>query len=144
MDMNKVVQPVQYIRIIYALKKDIEEWAEANLQDLWPGKFQLSYMQVLIYIDEEGTTNKLLAQQAQISKQAMSRIISNMIEKNIIEVQPVEADKRYSKITLTDLGKEIVRESHLRFSKYIETISEGGDWKSIVDSLTGLSSLLKK
>ncbi|MBL1410049.1 MarR family winged helix-turn-helix transcriptional regulator [Sphingobacterium faecale] len=144
MNDNKIMDPVQYIRIIYALKKDIEDWAETNLQDLWPGKFQLSYMQVLIHIDREGTTNKLLAKQAQITKQAMSRIISSMVEKNIIEVQTMESDKRYSKINLTEIGKNIVDESHLRFSRYIDTISDGVDQKSIANSLNILALLLDK
>ncbi|MCW2259522.1 MULTISPECIES: MarR family winged helix-turn-helix transcriptional regulator [Sphingobacterium] len=144
MDIHSVLDPVGYIRTVYALKKDIEEWAEANLQDLWPGKFQLSYMQVLIHIDKDGTTNKLLAQQAQISKQAMSRIISHMVEKNVITIQPMSSDKRYSKIMLTDFGNQIVSESLVRVSQYFETISKDVDRTSIINSLSVLNSLIRK
>lgn len=144
MDIHSVLDPVGYIRTVYALKKDIEEWAEANLQDLWPGKFQLSYMQVLIHIDKDGTTNKLLAQQAQISKQAMSRIISHMVEKNVITIQPMSSDKRYSKIMLTDFGNQIISESLVRVSQYFETISKDVDRTSIINSLSVLNSLIRK
>ncbi|WP_270089718.1 MarR family winged helix-turn-helix transcriptional regulator [Sphingobacterium sp. SYP-B4668] len=144
MDLFKILQPIEYIRTIYALKKDIEEWAEINLKDLWPGKFQLSYMQILIHINEEGTTNKLLAQQAQISKQAMSRIISKMVEKDIITIQPMSSDKRYSKISLTEYGRKIIYESHLRFSKYLLENSKEIDEEAIIESLNVLSALRKK
>lgn len=102
-------------------------------------------MQILIHINEEGTTNKLLAQQAQISKQAMSRIISKMVEKDIITIQPMSSDKRYSKISLTEYGRKIIYESHLRFSKYLlENSKKKIDEEAIIESLNVLSALRKK
>lgn len=128
-----------YVRLIYTLKKDIEEWAEINLKDLWPGKFQLSFMQVMIYIDEEGTTNKKLASQARISKQAMSRIISNMLEADMIKVVEMPSDKRYSQITLTSLGKSVAAESQRRVCLFLEEkLKKAGisNFQNILDIMT--------
>lgn len=131
----------KYIRLIYTLKKDIEEWAEINLNDLWPGKFYLSSMQVMIYIDENGTTNKTLAKKARISKQAMSRIISNMQDAKVIVVKDMPSDKRYAQILLTPLGKSIVEESQKRFSLFMEEKIKIANIKSFDKCISLLSQL---
>ncbi|MGK9118262.1 MarR family winged helix-turn-helix transcriptional regulator [Olivibacter jilunii] len=132
-----------WVRLIYSLKKDIDDWAEVGLRDLWPGKFQLSYMQVFIYIDERGVTNKFLAQQARVSKQAMSRIIMQMEKSGVVKVETQESDKRYSIISATPFGREIMLEAEKRLTLFLRRYFEPIDQPSIAAHIEILSKLVK-
>lgn len=108
-----------WISAIYNLKKSLDNWAMINLQDLWEGKFQPSYMQFLLTIDKKGMTNRDLAGKNFISKQAMSKIVAKLSDLELIELKPFEKDKRVSLIVLTTKGEALISESLKRFTEMI-------------------------
>lgn len=115
------------IKTIYDLKKSMDYWASNSLQDLWNGKFQPSFMQFLLLIDSEGKTNKELANMSRVSKQAMSKIIFQLAEMDLIKSIPSIHDKRSSKIFLTPKGQHIVSESLERFTTLISEYKKNID-----------------
>lgn len=109
-----------WIKTIYDLKKSLDTWAFENLQDLWNNEFNPSYMQFLFLIDSEGKTNSELAKLSGITKQAMSKIILQLIQKGLIVSISSSKDKRSSNIVLTEKGRLIVSESLNRFTMLVD------------------------
>lgn len=108
-----------WIKTIYDLKKSLDIWAYENLQDLWSNEFNSSYMQFLFLIDSEGKTNSELAKLSGVTKQAMSKIILQLVQKGLITSISSSKDKRSSNIILTEKGKLIVFESLNRFTMLV-------------------------
>ena len=109
----------EWIKSVYDLKKSLDSWANSNLQDLWDNKFQSSFMQFLLLIEEEGKTNSELAKLSGISKQAMSKIINQLAEMGLIQLIASQKDKRSATIILSEKGRYIVQETLLRFTTLI-------------------------
>jgi DNA-binding MarR family transcriptional regulator len=113
-----------WIKAIYDLKKSLDNWAFNNLQDLWDNKFQSSFMQFLLLIESEGNTNGELAKMSGISKQAMSKIILQLAEMDLIKNISSLQDKRSSKVLLTSKGEYVISESLKRFTLLISQYQE--------------------
>lgn len=109
----------EWIKAIYDLKKSLDSWAITNLQDLWDNKFQSSFMQFLLLIESEGKTNGQLAKLSGVSKQAMSKIVIQLSEMELINSVSLPHDRRSSLIVLTSKGEFIIKETLKRFNLLI-------------------------
>jgi DNA-binding MarR family transcriptional regulator len=135
----------EWIKAIYSLKKSLDNWTYINLQDLWDGEFQPSFMQFLINIDPLGSTNNELAKKSGISKQAMSKIVSKMAVLELIVLTSSQKDKRSQVITLTEKGRYIVSESIKRLTDLISNYvveSIDADTKAAVRTLKVINQFI--
>jgi DNA-binding MarR family transcriptional regulator len=123
-----------WIKAVYLLKKSLDKWAVDNLQDVWDGDFQPGYMQFLLSADALGMTNKELALNSGISKQAMSKIISRLSELGMIYTTPSPDDKRVMIIKLTEKGEQVTSESLKRFTEVIAGYQPGADGHTVDES----------
>lgn len=67
-----------------------------------------AHIQLLLNIDQEGTTNRLLAQRAGLTKQTMSRMVKDLQESGYVQVENNPNDSRAVNVSLTDRGNAFV------------------------------------
>lgn len=89
-------------------KKQFDEWTISQLAAQGYGHFKVSYMPVLVNIGPDGMGNKELAQRARVTKQAMSKVLKELLDYGYISSKPSKEDKRNAIISLTDKGKKLV------------------------------------
>ena len=78
----------------------------------WPkiGSKQLgpSHIHLLFTIGLDGVSNSEMARRAKVSKQAMSKLVKEMLAYELIVIDQNEHDSRCNIITLTDSGGEVL------------------------------------
>jgi len=78
--------------------------------DLLPGlglqQMGLSHIHLLFTIGLEGVSNSGMARRAKVSKQAMSKLVREMLKLELITIQHNEQDSRCNIISLTDKGAD--------------------------------------
>ncbi len=97
-------------RLLHLLKKSFDEWASRELTRKGYTDFKMGYMPFIMNIGVEGATNNELAQKACITKQAMSKIVSELEELKFITTKVNKNDRRSTMIYLTNKGKHFVIE----------------------------------
>ena len=113
-------------RIIFHLKKKYEDWLIDTLAEKgYPG-FKMSFMQLIMYIDTEGSIGNDLALQANVTRQAMSKIVKELEEEGYISTKHHADDKRTIRILLTKKGKNLV----LEIFKALEQLTN--DYKEVI------------
>lgn len=92
------------------------------------GEFKISYMPFIANIDPKGGTNQSIANAAKLSKQGMSRTISELEENGLIEIESNLKDKRSRNLKLTKRGTQFMRnafgEVHQLTEKYKVLVGE--------------------
>jgi len=96
-------------KIISILKKQMDQWTIERLSNEGYKDFKVAYMRVIMNIDADGTNNNELATRAGITKQAMSKIVSDLQKKGYIASKTDTKDKRSTIFALTPRGKEFVK-----------------------------------
>jgi len=107
-------------KIISMLKRHFETWAMDNLACHGYEDFKMGYMPLLMNIHPEGTTNTELAKRARITKQAMSKVVKELISLGYVATESHGSDKRSSMIYLTTRGKKLVVSSRQKISELEE------------------------
>ena len=97
-----------WAKLIGRLKKQSNEYIEDELVSRGFGHFKIGYMPLLMNIDPEGITNNELSKRASITKQAMSKIVNELVELKYITTKPHGEDGRSSIVFLTENGKKFV------------------------------------
>ena len=97
-----------WARILSRLKRQFTDWAAEGLPNLGYNDFKVGYMPLLMNIHPHGTTNNELAKEACVTKQAMSKVVKELIELGYITTEEHDKDKRSSIICLTTKGKNLV------------------------------------
>ncbi len=87
----------------YLVVWDDEMWPKMNDKPLGP-----SHIHLLFTIGLDGVSNSEMARRAKVSKQAMSKLVQEMLKFELIEIEPNEQDSRCNIITLTDKGAEVL------------------------------------
>jgi DNA-binding MarR family transcriptional regulator len=64
---------------------------------------------VFQFLDDTGTTVSVLAQRAQMTKQAMAQLVQHLESEGYVERVPDPADRRAKLVTPTDRGLEVMR-----------------------------------
>lgn len=92
--------------LIYWLYRYFTYWQQEKSNNKDSDQIKLGYISLLSNIGVEGSTNKDLAQKAMVSKQAMSKLINEMLLEDLIEMEKDKMDSRSKKIMLTNKGAE--------------------------------------
>jgi DNA-binding MarR family transcriptional regulator len=91
-------------RQIYFLYRYLVGWND----NLGPkiGTYPLgpSHLHLLFTIGMDGVSNSEMARRAKVSKQAMSKLVQEMLKHELIVIDPNEHDSRCNIISLTDKG----------------------------------------
>jgi len=90
----------------------MEQFEEQGYPDM-----KIMYMPLLMNIYAEGITNNELAKRARVTKQAMSKIVKELIDLGFIDSRQDTIDKRSSIITLTTKGKKLVINARQRVAE---------------------------
>ncbi|MEI7662167.1 MAG: MarR family winged helix-turn-helix transcriptional regulator [Bacteroidota bacterium] len=78
-------------------------WPKINSQPLGP-----SHIHLLFTIGLDGVSNSEMARRAKVSKQAMSKLVQEMLHHELIVIDPNEHDSRCNIISLTDKGGAVL------------------------------------
>src|SRR6476620_9056102 len=92
-------------KILAHLKRQFDSWATAELAAHGYEDFKMGYMPLLANITPEGITNNELARKARVSKQAMSKLVKELVGMGYVATHEHGADKRSIEIYLTPKGK---------------------------------------
>ena len=95
-------------KVLSYLRRQFEAWTTEKLSDQGYSDFSMAHMPLIMNIKPEGTNNNELAAIAKISKQAMSKVVKDLLQKGYIETKTDAADKRSTIISLTEKGKRFV------------------------------------
>ena len=111
-------------RLVFSIKRKFDHWAahqilERHFTGLKPG-----HMPFLMHIGSEGTTTTQLARNLMVTKQAMSKTVSEIIALGLVEQNPNPTDARSSVLRLTKQGMEAVVTSRDCVEMYTGAISE--------------------
>lgn len=113
-ELDKQLQKVKQMshpnwgKLISRLKKEFDAQITGALGQEGYGDFKFGYMQLLMNIELQGVTNNELARRAKITKQAMSKLVKELVEDGYIRTEAHELDRRSSIIYLTTKGKKLV------------------------------------
>ena len=107
----------------------------------------LSYYELLtLYIlnRQERITQKDVGIMFCIPKQSVSRVAQSLISKSLIEFRPSETDRREKVFTLTETGKEFVKESIVPLIQIEEEIFDKIGSERVKQSIDEANSLLQQ
>jgi len=108
LESSKPGKEQSYGRQIYLLYR----YLASQNHDLWPriGSRTLgpSHVHLLFTIGFDGVSNSEMARRAKVSKQAMSKLVREMLQFGLIVIDPDEHDCRCNIISLTDKGAEVL------------------------------------
>ena len=68
---------------------------------------RLPHGNVFQYLDDDGTTVSVLAERAQLTKQAMAQLVAHLEEHGYVERVPDPADRRAKLVRATDRGRDV-------------------------------------
>ena len=125
-------------KIISHLKRQFEIWALHELTQHGYDEFKMAYMPVLMNIHPEGITNNELARKARVTKQAMSKVVKELVELDFVATETDRQDKRSSIIHLTERGKKLVvdaREIVSQLDKEYEALLGKENFATLKDQL---------
>ena len=105
---TKKFKQKNYGKMVQIQKKLFDVWALNRFKEEGYPDMQIGYIGFLMNIDEDGITNKEMAEKVHVTKQAMSKAIKELEKLEIVVTKPHESDARMSMIHLTDLGKKLV------------------------------------
>lgn len=100
-------------KIVTYLKRQFDNWTNAQLASRGYKNFKIAYMPVLMNITVDGINNNELAKRARVSKQAMSKVLKDLTVQGFVKTKTDPSDKRSSLVLLTDKGKKMVIEARL-------------------------------
>ncbi len=95
-------------KLIGHLKRHFDAWAMNEFAAHGYGDFKIGYMPLVMNIHPEGITNNELAKKANVTKQAMSKVVKELTEADYIRTEIHGRDKRSAIIYLTVKGKKLV------------------------------------
>ena len=93
------------IKILYILKRLIEDWAETNICDVYMPEFKVGYMPVFMCIGMKGISNNEVAKELKVSKMAVSKIIKELMNLKLIRSEKSTLDARSEILYLTNKGE---------------------------------------
>jgi DNA-binding MarR family transcriptional regulator len=91
-------------KLVYLLKRSLDEWKETSLCCSNQSKFNRSQLPLFMSIGTEGISNNELAANLNITKQAASKVIKELEELKLVRNEPCSTDARSVTLYLTDEG----------------------------------------
>lgn len=98
-------------RLLNMWKRYFDDWANEALFAHGYSYFKMAYMPFIMNISPTGSTNNEIAEKAKVSKQAMSKVVKELLEFGLIKVEKHSVDARVSHILLTAKGKHLVTDT---------------------------------
>jgi DNA-binding MarR family transcriptional regulator len=95
-------------RQIYFLYRYLVVWGDIRWPKLGSHTLGISHIHMLFTIGLDGISNSEMARRAKVSKQAMSKVVQEMLKLELIVIEPNEHDSRCNIISLTDKGGEML------------------------------------
>ena len=95
-------------RQIYFLYRYLVAWGDLRWPKLGPHPLGISHIHMLFTIGLDGVSNSEMARRAKVSKQAMSKLVQEMLRHELIVIDVNEHDNRCNIISLTDKGAGIL------------------------------------
>lgn len=105
---NRSAKTESYGRQIYYLYRYLLVWDDRLFPSLGLEPLGPSHIHLLFTVGLEGISNSEMARRARVSKQAMSKLVKEMLSLELIVIQPNLQDSRCNIITLTDKGAEVL------------------------------------
>jgi DNA-binding MarR family transcriptional regulator len=127
-----------WAKLISLSKKQFDEWTINRLASCGYTNFKIAYMPVLVNIKIEGIGNKELAIRVRVTKQAMSKVLKELLDLGYITSKVSKEDKRNSIISLTDKGKKLVilcRQSIIELMEEYRTVFGRNEFDSVLSML---------
>ncbi|MDF2432668.1 MAG: hypothetical protein JWP44_2299 [Mucilaginibacter sp.] len=91
-------------KLVYLLKRSIDEWIENGLCCASQLNFNKSHLPFFMSIGTTGISNTELAANLSVTKQAASKIVKELEAINLVRSEKNEVDARSSTLYLTDEG----------------------------------------
>jgi DNA-binding MarR family transcriptional regulator len=95
-------------RQIYFLYRYLVVWGDMRWPKPGSQPLGIGHIHMLFTIGLDGVSNSEMARRAKVSKQAMSKVVQDMLKLELIVIDPNEHDSRCNIISLTDKGGEIL------------------------------------
>ena len=131
-------EPKNIGKLINMWKRFFDDWAHEELNKHGYDYFKMGYMPFIMNISESGSTNNEIAVKAKVTKQAMSKVVKELLAFDLIKIQKHETDARAALIFLTQKGKDLIADTKKCVgelsSEYIDIIGEK-NYKLMVDSM---------
>ncbi|WP_374164296.1 MarR family winged helix-turn-helix transcriptional regulator [Arcticibacter sp. MXS-1] len=109
-DLNiEEIQKKNLFRIVYMLKRALEDWGNERLKDVANPEFHLSYIPFFMHIGMQGASNNALAAKFNVTKQAASRIVKGLVASGLVRAEKSDKDARLSMLYLTREGERFYR-----------------------------------
>ena len=105
---NQFPKEESFGRQIYFLYRYLAVWNDGNWPREGPYAMGPSHIHLLFTIGLDGVSNSQLARRAKVSKQAMSKLVQEMLKHGFIVIDINEHDSRCNIISLTDKGAEVL------------------------------------
>jgi DNA-binding MarR family transcriptional regulator len=131
-------EPKNIGKLINMWKRFFDDWAHEELNKHGYDYFKMGYMPFIMNISDSGSTNNEIAIKAKVTKQAMSKVVKELLAFDLIKIQKHETDARAALIFLTQKGKDLIADTKKCVaelsSEYIDIIGEK-NYKVMVDSM---------
>ena len=139
-ELSKYLENREYnfARLLNSLKRLFDRWAMAQLTAEVNPAMKIGYMPFLMHIGINGITTTELAQSLLVSKQAMSKMLKELLEQQFIELRPNPKDARSQLIYLSDFGLGTVVKSRRIIGDLMEIYENkigGEDFRKCMDAL---------
>lgn len=85
-------------KLINTWKRFFDDWAYEQLNFHGYDYFKMGYMPFIMNISVNGSTNNDVAKKAKVTKQAMSKVVKELLEHELIKIEKHETDARVSLI----------------------------------------------
>lgn len=92
-------------KLVSVLKRQFDNWASEYFFQGEHENLKMWYMPLIMNIGPDGINNSELAKKALMTKQAMSKIVKELLALGYIESRPSPDDKRCTMIYLTEKGQ---------------------------------------
>jgi DNA-binding MarR family transcriptional regulator len=130
-------------KVIAHLRKQFEHWATGRLAQKGFKGFKMVYMPVIMNIDLEGTNNNDLAKRAQVTKQAMSKVVKELQHMGYITSKTDPNDKRSTIFMLTAKGKNFIQGARDSVAELMEEYRSVLGKKNFDETLHNLLALIQ-
>jgi len=130
-------------KILAVSKRQFDEWATSKLSTEGYADFKMVYMPVLMNIQPEGTNNNELASHAKVSKQAMNKVVKELLKLGYIQSKASKEDKRNTIFTLTERGKKLVIHARLAVKGLMDIYREHIGQKEFERTLKTLHQIIE-
>jgi len=131
-------EPKNIGRLLNMWKRFFDDWAYEELNQLGYDYFKMAYMPFIMNISETGSTNNEIAIKAKVTKQAMSKVVKELLAYDLIKIKKHETDARAALIFLTQKGKDLIADTKKCVgelsTEYIDIIGER-NYKVMIDSM---------